>query len=384
MSKTVYRYNGSVYTPSGSTVRARNAANGTVICLVIMVVVLAIVCISLNLTINRASADNDTISGVYNANSVYEPLNTGGPANTDVNGSSPDTSDLPSYNSPGALKLYGDEKTASIGSSITSEYAIVVDGNTGHILASKKSSERIYPASLTKVMSAIVAYEYMINNDVDIMSTYLEISQDIIDYTYREGASNAGFKKGEKVRIYDVFHGVIVPSGADATLMLAEFCYGGKQEFVNMMNNKAAELGLEDTHFVTCTGLHNKDHYTTVRDLAVILDYACRYDYIKYLMQQTSYTYPETNVSSARTATSTLYRWRVNQYNKTLSKSQAPGSTQFGGKSGYTPEAKCCLFTFAEDSNGNEYIVVTCYANSGKIAVTDYMSLYSRFCSLEG
>lgn len=381
MSKTIYRYNGNVYTPTSGAVRTRNTASSTVICLVAMVVVLAIVCISLNLTINRSSENNGALSGMYNANSVYEPLNTGDPFGSDASGTVYETSEIPSYKYPTVLTPYGDEKTVSLGSSITSEYAIVVDGNTGHVIAAKNSTKRIYPASLTKVMSAIVAYEYMLNNDVDIMSTYLEISQAIIDYTYREGASNAGFKKGEQVRMYDVFHGVIVPSGADATLMLAEFCYGDEETFVEMMNNKAAELDLADTHFVTSTGLHHKDHYTTASDLAVILDYACQYDFIKYLMQQTSYKYPATNVSAERSTTSTLYRWRTS-YNSKLDKSAVAGAVQFGGKSGYTPEARCCLFTFASDNEGNEYIVVTCYANSGKVTVSDYMSIYGRFCEL--
>jgi len=381
MSKTVYRYDGKTYSYAASARSERNVASSTVICLVGMVVILAIVCISLNLTITRSSAENELLSGIYNANSVYEPLGTKPPSVSGGDGTTVEgTTALPTYTGPAVLKLYGDEKTASLGSTVTSEYAIIVDGNTGHILAAKNSTKKVYPASLTKVMSAVVAYEYMLNNNVDIMSTYLTISQEIIDYTYKEGASNAGFKKGEQVRMHDVFGGVIVPSGADAILMLAEFCYGGEKEFVDMMNNKAYELGLTDTHFVTSTGLHHKDHYTTVRDLAVILDYACQYDYIKGLMQLTSYKYPATNISDARSTTSTLYRWRVNQYNSNLLKSHVTGATAFGGKSGYTPEARCCLFTFASDDNGNEYIAVTCYANSGKVTVIDYLSMYNRFC----
>lgn len=379
MSKTIYRYNGNSYTYEGSVAKSRNSVNNTVICLVITVVVLAIICISMNLLITRSSDQNGSLSGEYNANSVYEPMNTS-PVTTAGENGEETSSSTPTIGFPSALKLYGDEKTATLGSLVQSEYAIVIDGNTGHILAGKNSTKKIYPASLTKVMSAIVAYEYMQSNNVDIMSTYLSVSQEIIDYTYEEGASNAGFKLGEQVRMYDVFCGVIVPSGADATLMLAEFCYGSEKAFVDMMNNKATEMGLSNTHFVTSTGLHDDDHYTTVRDLAVILDYACNYDFLKEIMGFTSYRYPKTNLSDERTSTSTLYRWRVNQYNSSLSKSAITGATAFGGKSGYTPEAKCCLYTFASDDNGNEYIAVTCSANSGKVAVTDYLTLYNRYC----
>lgn len=378
MSKTVYRYNGSSYSVNASGGQSHRGVNNTVICLVITVVVLAIVCISMNLLITRSSEKNGSLSGEYNANSVYEPISTS--PDTTAGDGDESSGSIPTHGAPSALKLFGDEKTATLGGLVQSEYAIVIDGNTGHILASKNSTKKIYPASLTKVMSAIVAYEYMQNNNVDIMSTYLSVSQAIIDYTYKEGASNAGFKLGEQVRMYDVFCGVIVPSGADATLMLAEFCYGSEKAFVDMMNNKANEMGLSNTHFVTSTGLHDNDHYTTVRDLAVILDYACNYDFLKEIMGFTSYRYPKTNLSDERTSTSTLYRWRVNQYSSNLSKSGVTGATAFGGKSGYTPEAKCCLYTFALDDNGNEYIAVTCSANSGKVAVTDYLTLYNRYC----
>lgn len=380
MAKIVYKYKNQTYGNIKSNKYNANHMQGTVLSLAVIVVILAIVCISLNLTINRSATENGALSGEYAANSVYEPVSTGNAVVSNTTTSFGETSSLPAVNYPGVLKLYSDDSTVAIGGAASSEYAIVVDCNSGHIIASKNGQKRVYPASLTKVMSVVVAYEYMLENDVDIMSTYLSVSKEILDYTYKEGASNANFKLEEQVRIHDVFHGAILPSGADAILMLADFCYGGEKEFVDAMNNKILSMGLENTHYVTSTGLHDDDHYSTVSDLAVMLDYACRYDYIRELMQLTTYKYPETNLSDERSTSSTLYRWRVN-YSSNISKSLVEGAANFGGKSGYTSEGKCCLSTFAFDEYGNKYIVVTCYASSGKNTVADYLTLYDKYCA---
>ena len=161
--------------------------------------------------------------------------------------------------------------------------------------------------------------------------------------------------------------------------MMAEYCAGGEKAFVAMMNAKLVELGLMNTHFVTSTGLHDNNHYSTVYDMAVILDYACRYDFLRELLIKTHYTYQKTNMtSSPSTATSSIYRWRKS-YNSSLSKSEVKGAVDFGGKSGYTPEAGYCLATFGIGGDGHMYIVVIGHSASKKTVVSDYMKLYSDY-----
>ncbi len=385
MSKIYYRYNGSSYEQTNPQKAAAPSTQIGVICLIVMVVALAVICLTLNLVITRSAERNSAIEDDYNMNSVNEQYGTSSPTTTpgSSESGSAGTSEGPFVptGAPVAIKPYGDEKTEYL-SGVDSQYAVVLDASTGHIIASRNSEKKIYPASMTKVMSAIVAYEYMLNNNIDIMSTYLSVSPAILNYIYVEGASSANFQKGEQVRIHDVFHGLILPSGADATLMLAEFCYGSEEEFVNVMNNKAIEMGLKNTHFVTSTGLHRKDHYSTVSDFAVILAYACEYDYLKEIMTLTSYQYAETNMNGPRSCVSTLYNWR-RYYSTTLSKSLVEGAVDFGGKSGYTPEAKYCLCTFAEGGDGKLYIAVSAYASTRPNIVADYLYMFKQYCDLK-
>ncbi len=393
-----YHYNGQTYqtAPTNSNPRSPKGNGKRLVILTVTIILLAAICTSLGLIMESGRGANQGTSGGY-VQSTLPPTETSHQATTppsqsgdtadsgsgtdsgSTSGSIEDTtSSLPAISPVGFLKPFEDANTKKV-SGIDSAYSIVIDAEDGRIIAGSKTDVRMYPASMTKIMAVIVGYEYMLKHDVDINSAYLTMTKEIMNYTFEQGASNAGFKVGEEVTIYDVFHGMVLPSGADAVLMMAEYCAGSEAAFVDMMNAKLVELELMNTHFVTSTGLHDKNHYSTVYDMAVILDYACRYDFLRELLLKTHYTYQKTNMTTApTTATSSIYRWRKS-YNSNYNKSDVKGAVDFGGKSGYTPEAKYCLATFGIGGDGHRYIVVTGYSSNKKTVVSDYMKLYSEY-----
>src|SRR5699024_9607630 len=147
-------------------------------------------------------------------------------------------------------------------SGINNTSGILVRISDGQTVEEKDEDVQIYPASMTKMMTAIVAIE----NLSDLNQT-ITLSQELFAPLYEEGASMAGFAPGDQVTAMDLLYGVILPSGAECCLGLAEQIAGSESAFADMMNAKAQELGMTATHFVTSTGLHDPEHYTTVRDL---------------------------------------------------------------------------------------------------------------------
>ncbi len=259
---------------------------------------------------------------------------------------------------------------------IDSGYGVLIDLDQNEVIASKNADDKIYPASMTKIMTLIVASE----NITDLEDTFT-FTADIIDPLYEQNASVAGFAPGETVPLKDILYGCILPSGADCTSALAIYVAGSEEEFAKMMNEKAAALGLENTHFVTASGLHNDDHYTTCREMAVILQYAIKNDNMRKVLS----TYRYTTTSTAQhpdgiTVKSTLLS-RMNG-------DEADGVFVQGGKTGYTLEAKNCLATFAANCTEStaaearpQYLLVTAYATGEYTPVFDAINTYKKYCS---
>ncbi len=147
----------------------------------------------------------------------------------------------------------------------------LVNLDTGTIVYEKNADERRAPASTTKIMTYIVVYENVDNPD----NTTVTISEKIRDELLGTGSSLSGIQVGDVLTVTQLLHCMMIPSGNDAALALADYVGGGDvQKFVDMMNEKAAELGCTNTHFMNPHGLHDDNHYTTARDLAVITQYA--------------------------------------------------------------------------------------------------------------
>ena len=272
--------------------------------------------------------------------------------------------------------LTEDENTAVIGDEISSDFALVIDVNTGRIIASKLSDMRIAPADMTTIMTAIVAYEYITANGIDINTTTVMFTQEIVDFVASAGLPSAGFAAGEVVCLRDVFYAMLFESGADAAVVLAQYCYGTEAAFVNAMNTRASNMGLENTHFINCTGLSNGNHYTTAQDIAEMLVFAHKYDFINAVMKSASHTYDMTNVSATRIESSDLYNYRL-EYNSDISASEV-GVDGLGGKTAYSGDAGYCVATYANGANGSLAVILG-GADTPAMVIGDMVSLYTTY-----
>ena len=224
--------------------------------------------------------------------------------------------------------------------------AILVRLSDKAVLMRKQSDERIYPASLTKIMTAVVAIE-----NIPDLQKKIELSPSIFQLLYKADASMAGFQPGEKGRAVDLLYGALLPSGAECCVGLADEISGSEQDFVKKMNQKAEQLGMSNTHFANSTGLQNENHYTTVEDLSLLLDYALQNETFREIFTSSRHSTAATNKHpDGITLTSTLSQ---NLKDQTL-----PGGEILGGKTGYTDEAGLCLASLAR-IDGEEYILVT-------------------------
>ncbi len=253
-------------------------------------------------------------------------------------------------------------------SGISSQYAVLIHGSGGRTIGEINSEERIYPASLTKIMTAIVAIE-----NLDDLNTQITLSPTIFEKLYGRDATQAGFESGESVRAIDLLYGVLLPSGAECCLALADHIAGSESAFVELMNKKADRLGMSGTHFCDSTGLHDPDHYSTVKDMAILLKYALRNKTFREIIESTKHSTGVTNVHpDGLTFYSTMF--------KNLPDPSVTGGEILGGKTGYTDEAGLCLASFAE-IEGREYILVTAGApgDTGEpLHIQDAVTIYNR------
>ena len=229
---------------------------------------------------------------------------------------------------------------------LISPNAILLEADSGEVLAEKNADTQIYPASMTKMMTVLLVIEA--EPDLDRQVT---VPEDIFPALKQEGASMAGFKSGEVVTIRDLLYGALLPSGAECCETLARLVSGTETDFVALMNRKAAELGMTSTHFCNPTGLHDPEHVSTVRDISVLLREAVRNEMFRKILTTERYTIQPTNLHpEGFTVTSTLL--------KELNGDEIRNGKILGGKTGYTSEAGLCLASIAE-VKGKTYLLVT-------------------------
>ena len=261
--------------------------------------------------------------------------------------------------------------------SIDSANGILIDLNTNKVIAHKGGNDRIYPASMTKIMTLIVAYE----NSPDLNATFT-MTQKIADDAYQAGASVAGFMPGEKVPVIDLLYGTALPSGADATSALAEMVAGSEEGFARLMNDKVKQLGLQGTHFVTASGLHDDDHYSTCHDMAKILEYAISIPKLREILS--TYTYTTTPTHEHPEGIMLFNTMNTSMNNTGLSPKAGNVYVQ-GGKTGFTNEAHYCLASFAaycskEDAGTAkpQFILVTAGGIGANAHVIDTVKAYKN------
>ena len=232
------------------------------------------------------------------------------------------------------------------GYTLNSKAAYVVNANTGRVVFNNGAEQKRSVASLTKIMTAVVVLENCGNLHQKVM-----VKQELIALLENTGLVTAGLCAKERISIEELLYCLLMPSAADAALVLADYVGGSVDSFVAMMNEKAAALGMENTHFVDPHGLHElaDGHYSTTKDIANLCVYALKNKTFAQIVSAAKHTVPATNLSGPRALSSTnalLLDGNVCRYDGAL-----------GIKTGYTEDAGRCLASAA--TNGSEtYICV--------------------------
>lgn len=237
--------------------------------------------------------------------------------------------------------------------SVLSESAVLIDANSGTILAQKNADKKMYPASLTKIMTAILAIEMGELTDV------ITVDDDTPHEIY---GSHIALEEGEILTLKDLLHALMLPSANDAASTIAKHYGGSLDGFVKLMNQKAKDLGAFNTNFNNPHGLHDLNHYSTAADMALITQYAMKNETFKKIVATTKYEIQTTNKKDEPRYFTTLNKLLYNTgYNQILVDGVYISpyyEYATGAKTGYTPEAGNCLVATAT-KDGTELIAVT-------------------------
>ena len=253
---------------------------------------------------------------------------------------------------------------------IVSRYALLVDLDTNEIVAQRDSEDQvIVPASMTKVLTALTAADYLTEDNLD--DEYI-MPQDIIDYCIDQEASRVGYLDGEPTTVRDMFYGMLVTSGADATLGLVNYVAGSEEDFMKLMNQKARELGLsEEANFTNPIGLYDPDLHCTMSDMAKIMAAATENPLCADAMQQKTYVTIPWGEELPEGITI------CNEFvDNILIQLPANG---LGAKTGYVDEGGFCAASFLKTESGKTYVLVTADCNSKWRVIHDHVSLYRSY-----
>ena len=221
---------------------------------------------------------------------------------------------------------------------------------------------------MTKVMTVLVAAEHIENWDETFTMT-----QSIIDPLFLADASMAGFVHGEAVSMTELLYGAVLPSGAEATQALASVTAGSEEAFAALMNEKAQALGLKDTHFVDASGLHDENHYTTLSDMAIIMQAALDNPHCREVLTSVNHTSPATAQNPEGVAMTNRFLYRI--------RPQQTGNVDIqAAKTGYTAQAMNCCVSYGIMENGRAAICVTAHAWTGDYCIADHLALYGTYC----
>lgn len=252
------------------------------------------------------------------------------------------------------------------GFDITAKAGMLVSLDTGEVLYSNNIDKKMYPASLTKIMTVTLMLESEKYNPDGKVAMTKEV-QKLISGT---GSSVSNLQIGEEITQLDLVYTVLMSSFGDCAYLAAIYYGGSVDNFVDMMNNKAAELGLSGTHYANPVGLHDDNNYTTVRDVYTLTKYALENQTFKTVCESPRYTIEATNMSPARTISTTnfLQDTTTNYYYQYA----------HGVKTGFTDEAGRCLVSTASYGNYNYMcILMNCPNNTGsRVEFTESANLY--------
>lgn len=261
------------------------------------------------------------------------------------------------------------EATAGFSETILSEYGVFIDAQSGEILAQKEAYTRMNPASMTKMLTILVAAEHLTAEDLEKTAT---ITIDITDYSYVNDCSNTGYALDEEVTVRDLFYGTILPSGADSALALAIYVAGSHEAFVDLMNEKLVQMGLGETsHFTNCVGVYDEAHYSTAYDMAVILKATVDNPFCREVMAAHTYT---TSLTEEHPEGLLISNWFLRR----IEDKDTHGEV-LCAKTGYVDQAGSCAASLGRDEEGKEYLCVTAGSNSTWTCIYDQVELYQTF-----
>lgn len=261
------------------------------------------------------------------------------------------------------------DRTSAPPGEVDSTNVIFLERESGNILAQRDCHTVINPASMTKVLTVLVAAEHITEADLDDKFT---ITAEITDYSFIHDCSNVGFEKGEQVTVRDMFYGTILPSGADAAVGLATYVAGSHEAFVDLMNEKLEILGLSDTaHFTNCVGIYDKDHHCTVYDMAMIMEAALDNELCREVLSAHTYT---TSATSEHPEGLLISNWFLRRI-----EDQDTGGEVVCGKTGFVDQSGNCCVSFGVDPAGNEYICATTGAHGSWRCIYDHTALYKKY-----
>ena len=252
---------------------------------------------------------------------------------------------------------------------VVSTHAILIDESTDTIVAAKGAKDRISPASMTKVLTVLVAAENITEEQLEDTFT---MTLEITDYSYVNDCSNVGFLDGEPVKVKDLFYGTILPSGGDAAVGLATYVAGSHDAFVDMMNEKLEELGLADTaHFTNCVGLYDENHYCTVYDMAVIMKAAIQNELCRKVLGEKHYVTSPTEEHPEGIGISNWFLRRIED--------KETGGEVLGAKTGFVAQSGNCAVSYSMSDAGTPYICVTAGSTSSWRCIYDHVEIYNQY-----
>ena len=246
--------------------------------------------------------------------------------------------------------------------------AILVDANYDEVLYEVGGHDKVYPASITKVMTALLTMEAI---QTGKLTAQTQVTASATATTIPKNSSTANIKAGEVLTVEQLLYCLLLPSANEAAQILAETVGGDIDTFVGMMNDKAKELGCENTHFANPHGFHDPDHYTTPYDITLFMKAAMEYDLFQKIVTSPNYTIPATNLSEERIVRNTnalTSNWTYTDY------LYGPGT---GGKTGSTDEAGKCLVETAK--KGDSYLISVVMGEPEKITLADGTEKVAEF-----
>lgn len=227
--------------------------------------------------------------------------------------------------------------------------AVLLDANYSEVLYDHHAYDKAWPASTTKVMTALLVMEALENGQLSPTTPLTVGPTRMQDIPAGKGYAVADLREGEVLTVEELLYCLLLPSHADAANVLAVAVDGSIEDFVDHMNRKAAELGCQNTHFTNTIGLQNENHYSTAYDLALILKAALEYDTFRTMIKTAQHTVPATNMSKER------FFYNTNALISNMYYSGYVYDKCIGGKTGTTDEAGRCLAAAAED--GDELLI---------------------------